>query len=294
MNTAPHTCISFNQFWKVLKHLGFFFASFGAVSAATAPHLAVTHWEFSENFTFRGDDLSWEGVAASWRVFQDTGSGFNEIGRVNGSGTGGSLDVALFAKRGTRMSYFVMGFDAQGRFVGQSGHAIEQQLLPDPGFLAGPNSPEWTQFFDDATGSFFTNYIEGVSGNFSARVGGFTSETDSLSTDIVIPILTEVVNPHLDLKFVLTVSSQEDPGDNNVYDQLMVEFSDVNTGEILSSMVVADNRDGSDGFKDFKNITINYDQLKGRTVQLLFRSTNDEILSTFFEITHVQLNLQAE
>lgn len=289
--------ISISRFRLLSGLFIFLLTGLQALFADPRPSLGIRHEEFSDPpLTVGVDALVWVGKADRWLVLRSINDqGFATVGSTNGRGLiGATFNVPVVVGPGSTVSYIVTGGEAS------SNVASATQFLEDPGFNAGPNTTKWTQTLSNSGGVFNTNYIDGSPGNYTAYLGGGPSETDVISTTVDIPLPVPAVSgvplptkAELSLRYVVKVTSLEDPEDETPWDTLTLQIYDVNTGEILQDEVVADSYHLR-GRTLFRSATLDYDVVQGKSLGIIFRSSNDEILQTVFAISHVQLNLNTE
>lgn len=276
--------------------------SAGRASAAlpTAHDLVVVHSELNEEGDPH-DALLWQGTAKFFSIYQfiDNQPGV-ELATIPGKT--GTFQVNEFAARPIAPTRSVVLYEVLGyNSLNESQHALTnwvstQELLEDPGFN-DPSEATWTQLTTSDADNIpqLASFI-GRAGFPSAQMGGGTSRTDVIFTSNPVNIPSGdrgsfvAKNGSLQLVGMCGVDTEESPDETIAYDNLDVEVREFSTGRLLSTHHISDNRNRGETDSVNFSISLDYNLLKGATVQLVFRARNDEILATTFLLENIELD----
>lgn len=272
-----------------------------------AQNLTVQHWEFNENGPSKNDQLTWDGPADHWDIYQSIDDGAPALIATvrGGSGQFRPTFYNFSPAPPTATSYYwVVGYDSRGsqQF---SNVASVRQLLEDPSFDAGPT------YFDGPNGTltgnlFWTgvstrpgeptntvNFIDTHPGGNTAVLGTDTSLDQSIYTrqPTLVSADSGVASATVTISCSVNVSSWEDPNDSNVWDTLVVEVWDMDDlRQPLFQQTVADNRYQNSGMVN-SIFQMDYSLIRGKYVSLVFHAINDEVLPTTFELSNVDFSM---
>lgn len=302
MKTSPF-CIKHHPTSSLFYALLSVLATAGQASAATLPtahDLAAIHNEFSDSDQPH-DYLLWQGSAKFFSIYQfidnQPGSELATIPGKSGTFSSSEFQAHPIAPTGAVALYEVLGYNTSDMSqVAFTNWVSVQELLQDPGFNDTTESA-WTQLTtSDADGIPQLAAFIGRAGFPSAQMGGGTSQTDIIYTSNPVHIPTGdrggllAESGFLRLSGLCGVDTQESPDETNAYDNLDVEVREFSTGKLLSTHHISDNRNRGETDSVSFSIDMDYNLLKGATVQLVFRARNDEILATTFLLEEFELD----
>lgn len=238
------------------------------------------------------DYLLWQGSSRSYLLSRVVDNGPVELFDVPGAGNFAVIQYLFrpIAPPTVVVTYQV--FPSEGGAA--SNHVAIQELFEDPGFALG-SEDVWTQV-TTPDGGFpeLTNFIQGETGNRSAVLGGATSRTDEIYTSNAMFISDgrrKLGTNSLTISGTCAVITEESADETYAYDNLEMEIRSADTGRVLLTLPVADNRNHGDTSKIHFNFNLNYFDFYGRNVYVTFRAHNDEIYATTFSLEQVEFDL---